>query len=245
MAFIWTIFPYPISDRSWLRNDLGSSLYLLANYYSVVHSTIGARIHNIEGDRSLKSSPGRQLEKARHKIFGKLMIILPSLQKHADWQKWEISVGGKFPRETYEEITLRVNNISNYLSLMSYATQSWSQDDSALYPNTTRESRRAWLNDLSALMDSIGPTSHQITSTLSLLSASVKQGSALPPHIQLPQPYNLSRRLEALDKGILDSKHIEEPGYSAYGELKRRFARVLFFADLRSCIAGGEQFDNG
>ena len=38
VAFIWTIFPYPLSDRSWLRKDLGSTLYLLANYYAVVHS---------------------------------------------------------------------------------------------------------------------------------------------------------------------------------------------------------------
>ena len=33
-----------------------------------------------------------------------------------------------------------------------------------------------------------------------------------------PEPFNLSRRLEALDKGILDARHVEEPGYSAYGE---------------------------
>jgi hypothetical protein len=124
VAFIWTIFPYPLSDRSWIRKDLGSTLYLLANYYSVVHSTIGARMHDTEGNMEHKGSPGRQLEKVRHKIFGKLMMLLPSLQQHADWQKWEPTVGGKFPRETYEAITLRSTNIMNYLSLMSYATQS-------------------------------------------------------------------------------------------------------------------------
>jgi hypothetical protein len=82
-------------------------LYLLANYYSVVNSTTKARIHNTEGDMESKKSPGRQLEKARQKIFGKLVMLLPSLQQHADWQKWELTVGGKFPRETYEDIILR------------------------------------------------------------------------------------------------------------------------------------------
>lgn len=47
---------------------------------------------------SLKSSPGRVLEKARHKIFGKLLLLLPSLKSHADWQKWEPTIGGKFPK---------------------------------------------------------------------------------------------------------------------------------------------------
>jgi len=74
------------------------SLHLLANYYSVVHSTIGARMQGTEGNMKLKSSPGKRLEKARHKIFGKLMLLIPSLKQHADWQKWEPTIGGKFPR---------------------------------------------------------------------------------------------------------------------------------------------------
>jgi hypothetical protein len=97
VAFIWTIFPYPLTDRSWLRKDLGSTLYLLANYYSVVHSTIRVRMHGEEGDATLKTSPGRRLEKARHKIFGKLLLLLPSLKQHADFQKFELTIGGKFP----------------------------------------------------------------------------------------------------------------------------------------------------
>lgn len=218
VAFIWTIFPYPLSDTNWMRKDLGSTLYLLANYYSVVHSTISARMHDTEGDMSQKTSPGRQLQKVRHKIFGKLMLIIPSLQMHADWQKWEPTIGGKFPRETYEGIILRSGNILNYLSLMSYATESWSRDAGEMFPNTSQPARRAWLNDLTKLIDSVGTTTHQITSILSLLSAAVNQGMALPPHLILPQPYNLSKRLEALDSGILDSRHVEEPGYSAYGK---------------------------
>lgn len=119
----------------------------------------------------------------------------------------------------------------NYLSLISYATQSWTTNtSSSAYQNTNPESRRQWLSDLTKLIDSVSPTSHQITSTLSLLSASVKQGIALPPYIQLPQPYDLSRRLEELDKGILDAKHVEEPGYSAYAVIQ--VASSLIMDDL-------------
>jgi hypothetical protein len=107
IAFIWTIFPYPLSDRSWMRKDLGSTLYLLANYYSVVHSTVRARLHDTEGDMEMKTSPGRQLEKARHKIFGKLMLLLPSLKQHAEWQKWELTIGGKFPRVCFQSSIVR------------------------------------------------------------------------------------------------------------------------------------------
>lgn len=108
----------------------------------------------------------------------------------------------------------------NYLSLISYATKSWSKDHGSSYPNTLPSTRRAWLSDLSALIDTVNPTSHSITSTLSLLSASVTQGSALPPYLVLPEPYNLSKRLEALDPGVLDARHVEEPGYSAYAVMQ-------------------------
>lgn len=206
---------------------------------------------------NLKSSPGKALEKARHKIFGKLLLLLPSLKQHADWQKWEPTIGGKFPRvrinfipsiaavslplnradplqETYDGITLRAMNIMNYLSLMAYATQSWTTENGAKYPNTEPKTRREWLNDLMNLVDSIGPTSHSITSILSLLSASVKTGSALPPYIQMPEPYDLSRRLEKLDKGILDARHVEEPGYSAYAVLQ--VCSGLITDDLRRLV---------
>jgi hypothetical protein len=141
-------------------------------------------------------------------------------------------------QETYDAITQRATKIMHYLSLMTYATQGWSSSFSStqanLYPNSDPANRHKWLSDLSLLVDSIGPTSHQITSVLSLLSASVRQGSALPPYIQLPEPYNLSRRLEALDRGILDARHVEEPGYSSYAVLQ--VCSSLVVDDLRRLV---------
>jgi hypothetical protein len=103
----------------------------------------------------------------------------------------------------------------NYLTLMSYTTKSWSRNS-----NDQTDVRSQWLRDLATVMDSLEPANHQVTSTLALLSASVTQGSALPPFLSLPPPYNLTRRLEALDKGILDSRHITEPAYSAYAVMQ-------------------------
>ncbi|KAG4030892.1 hypothetical protein MFRU_010g00260 [Monilinia fructicola] len=229
VAFIWTFFPYPLTDRSWLRKDLGATLYILANYYSIVHSTIRSRMRGTEGDVSLKTSPGHRLQKARHRMFGKLLLLIPSLQQHAAWQKFEPTIGGKFPREVYENITQRCSNIMGYLALMSYTTKTWSRD-----VHSTTDTRSKWLRDLAALMDEVEPTSHQVTSTLALLSAAISAGVPLPPFIQLPKPYSLNRRLEALDSGILDSRHVEEPGYSAYAVMQ--VASTLVTDDLARLV---------
>lgn len=119
----------------------------------------------------------------------------------------------------------------NYLLLMSYATQTWSTANDA---SKEDPSRAVWLHDLAALVDTIGPTTHQITSILSLLSASVRTGTSLPPYIQLPEPYHLSRRLEQLDRGVLDARHVEEPGYSAYAVMQ--VASSLITDDLGALV---------
>lgn len=99
---------------------------------------------------------------------------------------------------------------------MSYTSQTWHDR-----PTST------WTRDLSMLLDTISPSSHQITSVLALLSASVRSGSPLPPYLQLPQPFALSQRLEQLDKGILSAKHVEEPGYSAYAVMQVASSMVM------------------
>jgi hypothetical protein len=112
-----------------------------------------------------------------------------------------------------------------YLSLMSHTTQSWTQAEFG---------SRAWLTDLTALVDQVGPTSHEMTSILTVLGAAVRQGSALPPYMRMPGPYQLSRRLSRLDGGILSSKHVAEPGYSAYAVMQ--VASSLIHDDLRRLV---------
>jgi uncharacterized membrane protein YgaE (UPF0421/DUF939 family) len=108
VAFFWTFFPYPISEHSVLRQSLGASLYLLANYYSIIHETISGRMRGDEGDYLLKSSAGRKLEKARHKVFSKQMLMLAGLRTYSEFLRWEVPIGGQFPKKQYDSIILCV-----------------------------------------------------------------------------------------------------------------------------------------
>ena len=103
VAFIWTIFPYPITEHSALRMDLGKAMYLSANFYSVIHETVNGRIRRDEGDLTDKQSPGYRLQKVRTKIFSKTSLVLTSLREHLTFLGWEIPFGGKFPKKLYAE----------------------------------------------------------------------------------------------------------------------------------------------
>ncbi|KAI1319723.1 hypothetical protein F5Y16DRAFT_405853 [Xylariaceae sp. FL0255] len=235
VAFFWTVFPSPLTERTWLRRDLSATLYLLANYFSVINETLKSKLQRTGGDRNMKGTPAYQLSKQRRRLFGKLMLLLPSLKQHADFQKWEPTIGGKYPRELYEDIILRASRINSYLTLLSYTVCGGNTGSPALTlidninnldPDDVKSSaadgryqkashNRAWLDALNILMADISPTQHIVIGTLTLLSNSLASGHSLPPHLQLPRPYELTRQLEAIDAAAAeqqraDSHHTED-----------------------------------
>ncbi|CAG8195768.1 unnamed protein product [Penicillium salamii] len=215
VAFFWTFFPYPISEHSILRQSLGASLYLLANYYSIIHETISGRMRGDEGDYLLKSSAGRKLEKARHKVFSKQMLMLAGLRTYSEFLRWEVPIGGQFPKKQYDSIILCVENIVNYLSLLGYAS-----DTLMNLGDGDDVSDTAWMHDFRRLVGTAKVTTHEVTSLLCLLSASITNRQPLPPYLKAPRPYSFTKRLEALDSDILSLRHIAEPGFAAFAVLQ-------------------------
>ncbi|KAJ4372705.1 hypothetical protein N0V86_008069 [Didymella sp. IMI 355093] len=227
VAFFWTIFPYPITEHSALRQKLGGALYLSANFYSIMHEQVMSRIRGDAGDEENdKNSPGYMLNKARNKVFAKQMLTLQALKQHSGFVKFEFPLGGKFPAKDYEKIIGYVNNIVNYTALLGYTSQAFAHpflnpetpNDEASWSATTSPIRASpqWFNDFRRVMKDANVTSHEITTLLSLLSSSIQNGQPLPPYLKVPQGYQLSRKLEAVDSDILSIRHIAEPGYAAF-----------------------------
>ena len=216
VAFIWTFFPYPMSEHSALRQTLGSSLYLLANYYSIVHETVFARMSGQEGDALNKSSAGRRLEKARHTVFSKQMLMIDGMRTYAGFLKWEVPIGGRFPKERYNAILPCVQNISNYLSVMSYASDMLLSH----LKDGISDSNLLWVEDFKKLVYTARRMTHDVTSLLCLLSASIAGRQPLPPYLKAPRPYSFDRQLEEIDKNILSIRHMYEPGFAAFSVLQ-------------------------
>ena len=84
-------------------------------------------------------------------------------------------------------------------------------------------------------MASLVVSSHEITSLLTLVSASVADGRPLPPYLAPPRPYNLSERLTALNPEVLSLHHVMEPGYAAFAVTQ--VTTALIDDDLRALLA--------
>lgn len=106
-------------------------------------------------------------------------------------------------------------SIVSYLSLLGYASDTLmrlNEDDDA--------SNSIWMHDFRRVVGHAKITTHEVTSLLCLLSASITNRQPLPPYLKTPRPYSFSKRLEALDKDILSIKHIAEPGFAAFAVLQ-------------------------
>lgn len=99
---IWTIFPFPLSESTALRKDLAASMKILSAFYENVHETVQARINGSAGNEDRKGTHAYNLDKARHILFNRLVLLLNNLKTNAEFSKFQLRVGGKFPREEYE-----------------------------------------------------------------------------------------------------------------------------------------------
>jgi hypothetical protein len=213
VAYIWTIFPYPVSESTELRKDLGGALYLLANMYSVVHETVRSRVRKVDGDENVKGTQAYHLEKARTAVFIKLLTLITNLQQNSGFSKFQIRVGGRFPHEVYQDLIECVQRVLQYITLISKSTaRPFPCLSSRLifrtgYASKTFSTSAAdseWSVDFRKLLGSVDATSHKLTSLLSLLSSSLTHARPLPPYLEIPQ----MRAMDKMDRNILSPSHI-------------------------------------
>lgn len=122
----------------------------------------------------------------------------------------------------------------NYINLAEYASKTFSSSLSLHPPYNGLSKQSEWYNDFTKLITTTHVTSHQITSVLALLSASMMNAQPLPPYLQVPSPDAFSERLKEVDKDILNICHAAEPGYAAFSVL--HLASRCIVGDLERLI---------
>lgn len=108
-SIIFTYLPYPITARGLLRGQLGRTMELIANYHAVVHATIKVRLRGTEGDPNERKSRGRVLAHTRKTMFNKIMTLSSQIGHNVYLQKYEPSLGGRFPIALFQDILAKMN----------------------------------------------------------------------------------------------------------------------------------------
>ncbi|RAH73279.1 uncharacterized protein BO66DRAFT_315857 [Aspergillus aculeatinus CBS 121060] len=215
ISYFWTCFPYPITDRGLLAEKLGDFMFLLAKFQDCGHAIASLKMRGLEGDMLIETSPGRRLEKAQYRLFNQIMTLIPPLRMHALFQKFDLPIGGRFPIDTYMAIMKEATSIMNYTNLLIHSSRSWQ-----LPPGSSTGSLES-----PALLASVSANSHAMTSILTLLSASVRNGTPLPPGFQAPPRVDFSSLWQRLsvdfkssDPAEVDEK--EEDAFRAWATMQ-------------------------
>ena len=106
-----------------MRKSLGRSLVILGNFYACIHTAIQVWIRQEQGDIADPSSPGRLLDRARFKLFSEEMALLSNLRINGEFTKYEPTIGGRFPKESYDKICDEVQMILISMDLMAHSTR--------------------------------------------------------------------------------------------------------------------------
>ena len=68
-----------------------------------VHETVKIRAANTGGDENIKGTHAYNLAKVRTVTFSKLLLLISNLKMNSAFSKFQLRLGGAFPREEYEE----------------------------------------------------------------------------------------------------------------------------------------------
>lgn len=232
ISFFWVIFPYPITAKSKLRKLLGHGLFNLAQFYGAMHETIEIWMRSgLPTGRNNTANASRRLSAVRRKLFKEEMVLLNTLRVHSHFTKFEPPIGGKFPRGTYDNIISKAQRLLISMSLMVMTTRNLER----LYPNNKSESSafstaetpaagasdEQWMSHLAKIaFQSPEFKSHITSSLLYHLSASIMNAQPLPPYIRTPESFPLARRMQKIDKELLNIHHVQDPAFSAFVSLE-------------------------
>lgn len=173
------------------------------------------------GDIQNPHSPSFKLQSARHKLFKEEMLLLNSLRVHSHFTTFEPAIGGKFPKQVYDNIISEIQRILISMSLMAHITQNLEvlsvESENA---NSVNEDDK-WISQLARIaLKSAGFESHSTMSLLCHLSASIMSGEPLPPYLSTSHSFPLARQLQKIDGELLNIRHVEDPAFSAFVSLE-------------------------
>ncbi|KAL6697602.1 hypothetical protein J3F84DRAFT_369427 [Trichoderma pleuroticola] len=172
-GYFWTIFPYPLSEHSELRENMAKTMYGLAGYYMCIQQTVLAHLHGNFGDIQDKTSPGFHLQAARRRIFHKYQALSTHTKTCFEFLDWEFGLGGRFPKQTYGEMISILERLGSYMTLISYVSREL---------KATKAASSWWANDPTGTAQA-HLTPEGVTTRMIILHSALSRAHPLPPEL--------------------------------------------------------------
>jgi hypothetical protein len=111
LAFIFTIFPFPITSRDILRQDVAYELHLLSNVYSLSQTRMNLAVLS-DGTKE-----SQVLRKQMGKQGFKCIAVQTRCKENLAYSSWEPNMLYRFPKKTYADL---LSSMERYLPLRTF-----------------------------------------------------------------------------------------------------------------------------
>ena len=216
VAYFWTIFPYPLSEHTELRQDLGHMLYLLAGYNSMVKETIMGRTRRRAAGPETTQGDIDNMATLKKKHQTELQMSFAHLRQQLNMTKYQVILGGRYPQDKYAELIDLSERIDSALVVMDHAASSFSSDIIGQRHTETAEPEPAWLSSFAPLLPAFATVADQITHLLLTLSTHLSTPSPLSSNTLPIADFQLAKRMDEIDEDIWRVERLSEPGYAAF-----------------------------
>ena len=152
---------------------------------------------------------------------------LTNVRTLLDNTKYEIRIGGHFPRQTCAALLNKIDRIFRSLSLISYSARTFNSADS-------QESPSAWMQELRMHTTPNEEVESRFASALAICGPAIARGRPLPPFLDISAASSLLNALQESSLDLLNMKYAHEPGYIALATVHA--SALLVENDLRELV---------
>lgn len=168
VAYVWTLLPYPITETSLIRQNMGACVFLLARYNAMVSEML-LTSDRLDFTETIASNLRRTRLGTLHQAQGYL-IKLKTLSSHL---KWQFTLGTELHQAELNDLIRLLDRMTTHITVFGFASSQLTLD--------TYEDASDHFAKLQGLVASL----HKVTSVLCLVSASITNHTPLPPYLFL------------------------------------------------------------
>ena len=196
------MFPYSILESREIRQELSESVNVLAELHSRTYLKVYARVKR-SWDEHLK---------VRHQhesgaLENKFIAQVTNLRQLLGNSKYQIQLGGRFPKVVYVSMINCVDGIFRSIMLVFYASRAFDELD-------VRASVAEWMTELRRVASPNEDIEIRTILTLSVCASAIDRGQPLPQFYDVLEPSSLLKAIEESPMKLLGYKYALEAGYS-------------------------------
>lgn len=199
VGWFWTIFPYPISDKDVFLARLAACLSKLAVLNEATFTLLDARFDQVGVHNQL--SPDLEVI---NKLAGlcsthyvDCVALIATLRLELHYIKFEMPIGGSFPRKQYKTVIDHIQVIVSRLQLIGLAANNLKEFAESFEPDPDLSRARKELSKLRI-------TAEWATSVFVIMSQSIASAVPLPPHMKTPKNKWANEALEQVQSRSFD-----------------------------------------